>query len=535
MGRGNGQSVNLKDIIDSFLEENNDIQRLLNTINGAGILRIPEIDIADLSDIEVIEPNNENDATLNFTFSNFDFQDLEPEGQDQLKETLKSFFAEELEIERDRIQITITNGSAKVNIIFLKEFRADNEDVEEEETRTRKWIQYGNTIQGIQSGDGHTMQTYSKMNGWGNRVALSFSRHTGDGNNPIGQVRVFEFNKINNDWEQLGNTILGDDDENKYLGIEMSFNYDGNVIAVTSNKGTFLTEKYYVRVFELIDNTWTQKGNKLDNGEVIFGDVYYGLTTSLNRDGSRLAVSDHLRNNADLNLNFTGSIRIYDFLNDDWVLNKEIIGDEVLGAIGLDLCLNIEGNVFAYGNPDTTPVVKVFKNYGEDWQQLGNVINSNGEFTDTDKNFGRYISLSQDAQRIAIGGGPLPNNNEIGKVRVFELQNNVWIQIGKDIEDSEEMGVCKLSSDGSRIVVGNPINDSSRGIVKVFQYDANSNDWIQLGNTLTGEDENDLLGNEIDMNSDGSRVVVGIPMEDGNNNAQENIGGAKVYKLITLA
>ena len=372
------------------------------------------------------------------------------------------------------------------------------------------------------------------MNGLGNRVALSFSRHTGDGSgdDPIGQVRVFEFNKINNDWEQLGNTILGDNDKNKFLGIEISFNYDGNVIAVTSNQGTSLTEKYYVRVFELIDNTWTQKGNKLDNGELSFGSIYYGVTTSINRDGSRLAVSDHLRNNADLNLAFTGSIRIYDFLNDDWVLNKEIIGDEVFGAIGRDLCLNIEGNVFAYGNPDATPVVKVFNNDGEDWNAFGNVINSNGQFSD--KNFGRYISLSQDGKRIAIGGGPLPNNNEIGKVRVFELQNNVWIQLGKDIEESEEMGVCKLSSDGNRIVVGNPINDSSRGIVKIFQYDSNSDNWIQLGNTLTGEDENDLKSNEIDMNSDGSRIVVGIPMEDGENNQQENIGAAKVYKLITI-
>ncbi len=548
MGRGNGATITLKDTIDSFLEENNNIQTLINAINTLDILRVPEINIADISDIEVIDSNNENDATLNFTFSNFDFQDLEPEGQDQLKQGLLTFFAGELEIEEDRIRITITNGSAKVNLIFLKEFRDEDEEVEEQETRTREWIQYGNTIQGIQSGDGLVEgrcgtifecfggepQT-TKMNGIGNRVAVSFPLH-GGGDNPIGQVRVFEFNKVNNDWEQLGNTILGDNDENKFLGSEISFNYDGNVIAVTGNKGNKTTQKFNVRVFELIGNTWTPKGNKLDNGTLLQNNIFYGLTTSLNQDGNRIVISDRFKNNTDAF--FAGAIRIYDFVNDDWVLIKEILGDEFGELIGNDLCLNIEGNVIAYGIPklDTEIFrVKVFSNDGEDWQQMGNVINSNNEFTDL--NFGGYISLSQDGQRIAIGGGPLPkqNSNEVGKVRVFELKNNVWVQIGKDIEESEEMGVCKLSSDGNRIVVGNPIHDTSRGIVKVFQYNSETDNWIQLGNTLTGEDENDYMSYTIDMNSDGSRIVIGIPMEDGENNEQENIGASKVYKLITLA
>jgi hypothetical protein len=93
------------------------------------------------------------------------------------------------------------------------------------------------------------------------------------------------------------------------------------------------------------------------------------------------------------------------------------------------------------------------------------------------------------------------------------------------------MGKCKLSADGTKIVVSNPINDESKGIVKVYQYDSENDQWNQLANTLIGEDNNDLKGNEVDMNADGTRILVGIPLDDGENNQLENIGAAKVYEF----
>jgi hypothetical protein len=86
---------------------------------------------------------------------------------------------------------------------------------------------------------------------------------------------------------------------------------------------------------------------------------------------------------------------------------------------------------------------------------------------------------------VAIGA---KNNDETGTiaghVRVFKNVDNVWTQIGSDIDGEatyDESGVSvSLSSDGTIVAIGAIYNDgagSSAGHVRVFKYDGEK--WTQ--------------------------------------------------------
>ena len=72
--------------------------------------------------------------------------------------------------------------------------------------------------------------------------------------------------------------------------------------------------------------------------------------------------------------------------------------------------------------------------------------------------------------------------------------------------------VVSLSSDGSILAIGAHLNDYGNktdvGKVQVYKFDEIENIWTQIGNDIRGHDNNDLFGNSISLNSDGSILAV---------------------------
>ena len=84
-----------------------------------------------------------------------------------------------------------------------------------------------------------------------------------------------------------------------------------------------------------------------------------------------------------------------------------------------------------------------------------------------------------------------------------------------------------MSSDGSRVAIGAPYNDgnaSNSGHVRVYEYASGA--WTQLGSDIDGEAAIDFSGMSVSMNSDGSRVAIGAHLNDGN---ASNSGHVRVY------
>jgi len=169
-------------------------------------------------------------------------------------------------------------------------------------------------------------------------------------------------------------------------------------------------------------------------------------------------------------------------------INGEVAGDQA----GFRLSLSGNGIVVAVGanaSDGTAGHVRVFEYSNNSWNQLGSNIvgEATGDFS------GESVSISHNGTIVAIGApGNDGNGSGSGHVKVFEYSNNSWSQLGSNIDgeatgDSSGISIS-LSSDGTKVAVGAPSNDGNgfnAGHVKVFEYSNNS--WNQLGLSIVGE------------------------------------------------
>ena len=155
-----------------------------------------------------------------------------------------------------------------------------------------------------------------------------------------------------------------------------------------------------------------------------------------------------------------------------------------------------------------------------------------------DDQSGYSVSLSSDGTRVAIGA-PVndSNGNNSGHVRVYDYNGSAWAKVGDDIdgEAADDLSgfSVSLSSDGTRVAIGAPVNDSNgnnSGHVRVYDY--NGSAWAQVGDDIDGEAADDLSGYSVSLSSDGRRVAIGAPANDSNGN---NSGHVRVYRFASAS
>merc|ERR1712050_66985 len=146
--------------------------------------------------------------------------------------------------------------------------------------------------------------------------------------------------------------------------------------------------------------------------------------------------------------------------------------------------------------------------------------------------------MSSDGSVLAVGAnGNDGNGEDSGHVRVYRNINDVWTQIGSDINgesaDDNSGYAVAMSSDGSVLAVGADWNDGNgfrSGHVRVYR---NINDvWTQIGSDIDGEDAADYSGWAIAMSSDGSVLAVGAPFNNDNGSSS---GHVRVYRDMSFS
>ena len=278
---------------------------------------------------------------------------------------------------------------------------------------------------------------------------------------------------------------------------------------------------------------WVQVGADID-GEAA-GDQS-GFSVSLSSDGSRMAVGG--RNN-DGNGSDSGHVRVYDWNGSAWVqVGADIDGEAAGDFMGWSVSLSSDGSRMAVGAPNSdgngtdAGHVRVFDWNGSAWVQVGADIDGEAE-----RDLSGYsVSLSSNGSRIAIGA-PINSGNgqDAGHVRVYEWNGSSWTQLGTDI-DGEATGSpfgsqsgfsVSFSQDGSRLAVG-AINNSGNGFTagQVRVYDWNGSNWVQLGADIDGETTDNLLGWSVSLSAEGTRLAAGAPNNAGNGAFS---GHARVY------
>ena len=98
------------------------------------------------------------------------------------------------------------------------------------------------------------------------------------------------------------------------------------------------------------------------------------------------------------------------------------------------------------------------------------------------------------------------------------ITNKIFQQKGQFIMD-DKMFVTVLNSVGNIVATAN-YGDNGIGIVKIFKYNENENNWNQLGQTIYGEEVKEKHGISISINASGDIIAVAslffnIPSENG--------------------
>ncbi|WP_178987323.1 FG-GAP repeat protein [Winogradskyella schleiferi] len=317
-------------------------------------------------------------------------------------------------------------------------------------------------------------------------------------------------------------------------------NPEGALDIVSSNSGLVLP-----RVTN-IENVTDTQGNPAINGTVVYDTSRDKICFRIN--GKWLCLGDNGTGTASMEFeklppsNYSAYIKASNTNNSDqFGKSVAISGDGLriaVGASGEDSnATGINGNQ-TDNSASIAGAVYVFVNNSGTWTQEAYIKASN---TDANDRFGSDVSLNYDGSILAVSAtgersnatgvnGDQSNNSagsNTGAVYIFE-NNGSWSQIAYVKASNTEAGdlfgrSIAISDDGSYLVVsatgeesnatgvnGDETNNSSTGSGAVYIFENNSGTWSQQAYIKASNTDNfDEFGGSIDINADGSTLVVG--------------------------
>ena len=361
--------------------------------------------------------------------------------------------------------------------------------------------QLGNDIDGEAAGDSAGGSV--AMSADGTRIAIG-ARFNAGGGSRRGHVRVYTWN--GSTWTQTGADIDGEADTD-YFGTSVAMSSDGTRIAIGARGnagGGFV--RGHVRVYTWNGTAWTQTGADIE-GEANSDNSGYAVAMS--SDGTRIAIGAPINAGGGSQ---RGHVRVYTWNGSTWTqTGADIDGNADTEKSGSSVAMSSDGTRIAVGAPGGGGVARVYTWDGTAWTQTGADIVGEG----LQDQSGTSVALSSDGTRIAVGAKLNAGGGSArGHVRVYTLNGSTWTQTGGDIDgeaDGDESGTSvALSSDGTRIAIGAPYNDGTGpGAGHVRLYSFTNGTWTQIGSDIDGEADGDESGTSVALSSDGTRIAIG--------------------------
>ena len=296
---------------------------------------------------------------------------------------------------------------------------------------------------------------------------------------------------------------------------------------------------------------WLKVGSDID-GEAP-GDQS-GWSVSLSANGTRVAIG------AIGNGSNTGHVRIYELTNGDWSqLGSDINGEAAGDGSGFSVSLSADGTRVAIGAVWNDPTingatandaghVRIYELTSGDWVQMGSDIDGEA----ADDNLGYSVSLSADGTRVAIGARYSDNSGlniyDSGHVRIYdyEVSSGTWLQVGQDIDgeaqEDQSAESVSLSADGTRVAIGaarnNGTGSNDAGHVRIYEFSTTTNTWVQLGSDIDGEAANVYSGSSVSLSEYGTTVAISasekVAIYDYSGNDWSQVG-ADIYSSGTVS
>lgn len=233
-----------------------------------------------------------------------------------------------------------------------------------------------------------------------------------------------------------------------------------------------------------------------------------------------------------------GRVQVFERSGDGWSQRgMDLIGSNANMRTGSSLAISSNGNILAVGSPYSDHQrgqVDVYIWKTGMWQQMGQPL----EGLATADMFGCSVSISNDGLILAVGARLNDGAGEnAGLVQVFEWEEGAWIERGDAIDGEFEFDgfgfATSLAGNGSVLAIGAPAYMDYKGQVRTFQWDNETNHWVERGAAIVGPREFSFLGWSIDLSVDGNVLAVASPYENVDN--MENAGKARVFRWSSNA
>ena len=385
-------------------------------------------------------------------------------------------------------------------------------------------IQFGVDILG--EADSTYSGAYIALSEDGTIMAISAFNNNGGGT-LRGSTRIYKYNDIS--WVQLGADIDGEADNDQQTNVKLS--KDGTIVALSSylNSGTGS-----VRVFKYnaIDISWIKQGQDIDGTGS--GDEF-GRSISLSANGNIIAIgatkNDTSYNNAGQVVVYSYNDVSW---NKIATFNGFHSGSTTGQSVSLSnngTILAISSLPPSTTTPSSFPRVDIYELSNNAWTPKGPTIYGPYASNNSGTRFGKIIALSSDGTIVAIGDRFLQDTN-YGRVLVYKYTSidNSWNRLGSDVSGSvvaqnESIDpYLALSADGTIMAVGYVSNDTYTGLVRLYKF--TNNNWVKIGNDLIGDNTQARFGYSLALSSSGSILAVGNPI-----NSPSNSGLVRTYNL----
>ena len=317
--------------------------------------------------------------------------------------------------------------------------------------------------------------------------------------NSSGSAYIFDFDNSNNSWSQT-EIFSSDGVSGDYFSSGVAVSGDRVLIGAKfdDDNGTQSGSAY---VFDL-DETWQQSHKLTTQGAV---DDNFGYAVSL--DGDRALIG------APYDENGNGAAYIFDYVNGSWSEPVKLLSSEPFQNFGMALSLSgdkaiISANLIEFAG---SGLVYIFEFNGTTWVET-TILESDSTPNDE---FGFSVSISGD--RVLVGA-PFANENgaRSGAAYVYELISGTWQQTDKLIPtdgQSDDLFGTSVSLRADRALIGaytkdDDINGLSRvGAAYIFDYNANTDMWLETKLPLNDPHQQDFFGSSVDLGN--NRAVVG--------------------------
>eukprot|EP00980_Cylindrotheca_fusiformis_P025226 scaffold13293_cov120-Cylindrotheca_fusiformis.AAC.10 len=322
--------------------------------------------------------------------------------------------------------------------------------------------------------------------------------------------------------ESFGERLIGAPDDN--FGSAVSLSSDGSIMAVGA---VDIGSTGYVKIYKSVEeSSWKLVATILgDNPGDRFGHV-----VELSGDGGTIAIGYVL--DSGLQPKYSVRIRVLEGFLQASTGERRVwkeIGDIILGGfpgswiLDYSIALSGDGEFLAMGRArydgvEDDETITVYQNEGNQWRRI--------QSPDPDIRLSSAVSLSKTSEnlRMAVSNPSF--------VRVFELSNSTWLQLGQIIWE-HDLGVVAISGDGSTVALTDTVPtfpclgelERIDEVVRIFKYDPAS-DWKELGEPIKFESK--VADSEVSLSSDGGAVAIGEPDLQG-------VGRVRLFRYYSFS